>query len=861
MSPFFLAVNPQLQLQAWDYAPPVGTATFDLSQPGAAGISLNLLNQQQGATTQRSPFAVFNVQNTDHTSAAVTVNTRGMSGTTPYVAVYANGSFVAMAQTTAASEDATGADNLVTATVALPAGLKNLHFRTGSSRYGSAALGYQDPSLTKVVLSGGTQATAYTPAKQANFFAVLGDSIWSSVDPAGTDPTVGMVPKLRAALPAWDVVALSGSGAQLVLWYATPAKQLDVAQRIAAAAAGYTGKKVLYIELSTNDFGAGNTPLALKQVLTAITDQVHQLDASIRIVYQTATYRNIEATPTYGYVLEEYRQAMRDAATGRGAYVTLLEGEPLVSQANFYPEAQVLHPNPAGQDQVVAAIGQLLSTIQLGSGAVYSPPAVADTLICDYEGDDFTDSTGHHLDLAVAGTGTAPTASNGLLTFTYPNGQYLSRAAGRLDYLFGGFRVDFSFQYAGNADLFHWIAREYGVFDVTVQLTSGATIGQVAFSLTDAYGQVVSVTSAPFNVATGLNAGTATYNLSTASLTVNGATVSTPLASLNPRATEYHIGEAFGGTIDYVKITQLGTGGVPPVPAAPTVTTAAPNTGSAGTQYSVQGTNLLGATVAFGGVAATQVLENSTAGQIVVAVPSGFVPGNVTVTNNGTTVVAGTFAQATAGAPTVSSYSPYAGIAGDLVTIVGTSLLNATATFNGLAGNVVQNVYDTQTLVRVPVGATYGDLVVTNGNGISANVGKFTIGIPPQLPQLLDDATFQTALGGVNWTETGSGGWQLTPGQALRLDNGVFSRLTGQTSASQNVAGKTVRFKITVGALASGATLTAATPNAGSYNPNDITAPGVYYATVVASAAQQTIQLTLSTGTCTITEVAAYVLS
>ena len=77
--------------------------------------------------------------------------------------------------------------------------------------------------------------------------------------------------------------------------------------------------------------------------------------------------------------------------------------------------------------------------------------------------------------------------------------------------------------------------------------------------------------------------------------------------------------------------------------------------------------------------------------------------------------------------PTVSSFSPTSGPVGTVVTIKGTSLVDASSvTFNGVAGTITK---DTQTKIKVevPSGATKGLIEVTTPGGNVESATKFKV--------------------------------------------------------------------------------------------------------------------------------------
>ena len=182
---------------------------------------------------------------------------------------------------------------------------------------------------------------------------------------------------------------------------------------------------------------------------------------------------------------------------------------------------------------------------------------------------------------------------------------------------------------------------------------------------------------------------------------------------------------------------------------APTVTSVSPSSGSSGgaTGVTITGTNFLsGATVSFGGNAATNVTVVSST-SITARTPThatGAV--NVVVTNSdgqsGTLSNGYTYVNT---APTVASITPASGpiAGGTAVTITGTNFVSgATVSFGGTAATGVTVVSSTSITATAPAHAAGAvDLVVTNPNGQNGTLSNgYTYNAPA-------DFTFGTALG------------------------------------------------------------------------------------------------------------------
>lgn len=204
---------------------------------------------------------------------------------------------------------------------------------------------------------------------------------------------------------------------------------------------------------------------------------------------------------------------------------------------------------------------------------------------------------------------------------------------------------------------------------------------------------------------------------------------------------------------------------------APLLSTIAPNTGftGGGTAVTLTGTGFVtGATVTFGGLAASNVsIVSST--QIVATTPPGTVGSAVVLVTNPGGLISGlasgftysatatpppTPPASTGGALSVTSVSPSSGPVGvaTLVTITGQGFLpGAIVTIGGLPATNVTVISTTQILAAAPTAATAGSalVVVTNAGGVGA--------------ALPNGYTFTTT---GSSTPTPSGGTALPPGSS-----------------------------------------------------------------------------------------------
>ncbi|NTX07667.1 IPT/TIG domain-containing protein [Myxococcus sp. CA040A] len=181
--------------------------------------------------------------------------------------------------------------------------------------------------------------------------------------------------------------------------------------------------------------------------------------------------------------------------------------------------------------------------------------------------------------------------------------------------------------------------------------------------------------------------------------------------------------------------------------AAPTVTQLSPTTGKAGTQVTLSGTNLTGATsVRFGTHSTAEALitlQGST--RLTTTVPPGAVSGNILVTTpGGTTASRSAFTVSTSTKPTVASFSPDSGGAGTQVTVTGKGFTGTTGVSFGATPARTYEVHsDTELVAVVDTGTKTGPLSVTNDAGTGSSSMAFTV------PHAVWIDSFSPARGGV----------------------------------------------------------------------------------------------------------------
>ncbi len=248
----------------------------------------------------------------------------------------------------------------------------------------------------------------------------------------------------------------------------------------------------------------------------------------------------------------------------------------------------------------------------------------------------------------------------------------------------------------------------------------------------------------------------------------------TQIVALSPAGT--------AGTVDVKVVTAKGTSATSALDqftyvAVPTVTGITLKSGPlTGSQVTITGTNLLGATVKFGTLAATIIPGGDTGTSIEVASPAekaGTV--NVTVTTaGGTSRISPADKFTYAAAPSIKKIKPASGPekGGTLVRITGTNLLGATVYFGGV---VATNVSDTA-----------GAIVVESPASTIAGPVDVTLTTP-------SGATAPTALCQFTYTATTKSPVIINSGSiAPDVADLALAALMGQSSPSATIQRKTV---------------------------------------------------------------------
>lgn len=162
-----------------------------------------------------------------------------------------------------------------------------------------------------------------------------------------------------------------------------------------------------------------------------------------------------------------------------------------------------------------------------------------------------------------------------------------------------------------------------------------------------------------------------------------------------------------------------------------------PASGPAGTIVTISGAHFSG-TLSLNGVKFNNIdatVSAASDSQLLVTVPALATTGKISVTINGETVSSSSDFTVTV-APVISSFSPVIGLAGDTIIISGSNfsstIADNTVKFGGNATASVISANATQIKVKVPAGATTGNISITVGGlqGNSANPFEVLTDIP-----------------------------------------------------------------------------------------------------------------------------------
>jgi alpha-tubulin suppressor-like RCC1 family protein len=271
--------------------------------------------------------------------------------------------------------------------------------------------------------------------------------------------------------------------------------------------------------------------------------------------------------------------------------------------------------------------------------------------------------------------------------------------------------------------------------DVLIMATVPVGALTATFSVTKASGTATSAAS--FLVAPTITSFTPASGIQGTSVTVKGTNLldasavsfgGIPATIISTTATTVVATVPVGSSTGTIAVTTPGgtTTSANAFDVVPTLDGFTPLDGPVGTTVTLTGTGFLGASVAFGTVAATTTTVTDTT--ITTTVPATAATGKITVTTaGGSAKSAGTFTVVVA--PTIKSFSPTSGPPGTTtVGIKGTGFDDLTAvSFGGVPSTDFTVTSDTAATAIVPGLAVTGTVTVTNAAGSATSTGVFTV--------------------------------------------------------------------------------------------------------------------------------------
>ena len=273
---------------------------------------------------------------------------------------------------------------------------------------------------------------------------------------------------------------------------------------------------------------------------------------------------------------------------------------------------------------------------------------------------------------------------------------------------------------------------------ITVKVPAGATTGYI--NVTAPSGSVTSASKFTYTGPT-ITGFTPSSGPPGTVVTITGTNLShTTAVSFNgikstitgDRSTQITVKVPAGATTGYIEVVTLdeaATSATKFTDAAPTITGFTPLFGLTGTVVTITGTNLSHATCGVHLLRAHPVKGTVTSDmstQITVKVPTGATTGYINVTTSLGTVTSTSQFAVSSGPPTITGFTPSSGPPGTIVTITGTNLSGATeVSFNGEAATEIISDTPTEITVKVPAGATTGDIKVTTPSGSVTSASKF----------------------------------------------------------------------------------------------------------------------------------------
>jgi len=166
------------------------------------------------------------------------------------------------------------------------------------------------------------------------------------------------------------------------------------------------------------------------------------------------------------------------------------------------------------------------------------------------------------------------------------------------------------------------------------------------------------------------------------------------------------------------------------LPAAPTLVSFLPTSGSPGAWITLTGTGLAGtSSVSFNGMAAE--FNGVTETQVLAKVPSGATTGLIRLTTPGGVAVSPVDFIVLSSGPVLAAFTPASGDPGTVVTLLGRGFATARAIrFNGVLATFTV-LADHEATTNVPEGATTGPITVETPQGIAQSGTAFVV--PPRV--------------------------------------------------------------------------------------------------------------------------------
>jgi uncharacterized repeat protein (TIGR03803 family) len=235
-----------------------------------------------------------------------------------------------------------------------------------------------------------------------------------------------------------------------------------------------------------------------------------------------------------------------------------------------------------------------------------------------------------------------------------------------------------------------------------VEATDGNFYGATTIGGSKNYGTIYKITAA--------GAFSVVYNF-------DNTTGSTPQVTLFQHTNGDLYGDAYGGGIGYGTVYTLDTELQPFV-------TLLPNWGTVGASIGILGQGFTSATaVSFDGASAKFTVDSDT--YLTAVVPSAAITGNVMVTTGAGPMKSNRIFIVL---PSVSSFSPTSGDAGDSVVITGGGFTNASqVTFDGVQATTFTVNSSSKITATVPTGVKTGKIAVTTPEGTATSSGTFTV--------------------------------------------------------------------------------------------------------------------------------------